>query len=322
VETPRQEAEPDPKRGEANEAANPKEGAAENANPTKDVLSKEIGDLTDEEIAELAQKGKSGLLKRLAELTAKRKLAEERAAQLESALRHQASTAPAEEVDNNPFASIKDPTEFQTKAKEVSEVIEWAEGVLDRADDARADDIVATVDGREYTKASIKEIKRKAQKSRDKYLPARWREFQQEAMRQQAEIAAFESARKEIPWLDDKESEPRKEFDKMMADPRLGKLRQSVPDLAPVMPWLVAHAANSIYSRRSIPIEQTPPKTNKQPTLQPSSSPASSAASSGRPESQDGSVARDAEGRFTKTGNPDDFIALRTAQLSKRRKIA
>ena len=53
------------------------------------VLSKPINELTEEEIDLLASKGKSGLLKRVSELTAKRKQVEERLAALEESLKKQ-----------------------------------------------------------------------------------------------------------------------------------------------------------------------------------------------------------------------------------------
>ncbi len=86
--------EPAPKEEEPRQEATSQEGEpkAKESNP-KEVLSKDVDELTDEEIAELAQKGKSGLLKRIAELTAKRKLAEEKAAALEAAV-NQALSGP------------------------------------------------------------------------------------------------------------------------------------------------------------------------------------------------------------------------------------
>lgn len=283
----------------------------------KDVLSKlDVSELTDEEIAELAQKGKSGLLKRIAELTAKRKLAEEKAAQLEAAMR---SVQPKleEKVENNPFASVSKPEELQQKFTEVGEVIEWAEDVLDRAENLGGDDVVANIDGKELTKAQVKEHLRKARKARDKYLPAQFKEIQAAEQRKQLKSAFEQKARQELPWLEGEDNDLRKNFEAMVSDPRLQEIAKAAPDIEPQLPYILAHAANSIYGRRSIPISE--PKVAHKMT--PPANPSVSAAGPERAESKETKVAKEASKRLSETGSMSDFIALRTAQISKRSKV-
>ncbi len=123
------ESAPEP---EEKKEATSQEGEPTEAPKAKEVLSKDIDELTDEEIAELAQKGKSGLLKRIAELTAKRKLAEEKAAALEAAVQQAKQQLPEPKVENNPYANVTTVDDLQGKLKEVNEVVEWAEEILFR----------------------------------------------------------------------------------------------------------------------------------------------------------------------------------------------
>lgn len=297
-----------------------KEGQTKEPEPQadgKDVLSKvDVSELTDEEIAELAQKGKSGLLKRIAELTAKRKLAEEKAAQLEAAMR-QSQPKLEEKVENNPFASIEKTEELQQKYTEVGEVIEWAEDVLDRAENMGGDDVVANVDGKELTKAQVKEHLRRARKARDKFLPAQFKEIQAAEQRKQLKSAFEQKARQELPWLEGEDNDLRKTYESMVSDPRLSEIAKAAPDIEPQLGYIIAHAANSIYGRRSIPITEQ----KSSPKMNPPANPSVSAAGPERSESKDSKVAKEASKRLSETGSMSDFIALRTAQLTKRSKV-
>jgi hypothetical protein len=282
--------------------------------PKKEVLSKDVDELTDEEIAELAQKGKSGLLKRIAELTAKRKLAEEKAASLEAMIAQAKQQIPEAKVENNPYANVNNIEDLQAKRKEVDEVVEWAEEVLFRSEDLSATDVAVTVDGKEYTKADIRESLRKARKARDKFIPAQFQELQAMDQRKQLESAFQQQARKELSWLDGEDNDTRKRFEAMVNDPRLKRIKESVPDIAPQIEYLIAHAANSMYGRRVI--EQEKPKS---PTINPPSNPSTTASASERVDGRVEKSLKEVEARFKQTGNASDFIALRAAQISKRK---
>lgn len=288
----------------------------------KDVHSQlDLGDLSEAEIAELAQKGKSGLLKRVAELTAKRKVAEERLANLEQMLSQQRPAQFTEAaVENNPYATITDAAVLQEKFSTTREVIEWAEEVLDRASDIGAQEIAVTVEGREMTKGEVRDELRKARKARDKYLPAQLKEVQNRqgyvAMRQALDVRA----RQELPWIEEEESDAKKNLAAMLADPRLKKLEEAVPELAPQMGYILAHAANSMFGRREIPLTDpklAKPVTRSNPPASPSTTVAASPRSAEPSEKQERELTR----RLEQTGSPSDFVALRTAQLSKRKLI-
>jgi len=305
------ESAPEP---EEKKEATSQEGEPTEAPKAKEVLSKDIDELTDEEIAELAQKGKSGLLKRIAELTAKRKLAEEKAAALEAAVQQAKQQLPEPKVENNPYANVTTVDDLQGKLKEVNEVVEWAEEILFRSEDMAASDIVATVDGKEYTKADIRESLRKARRAKDRFIPAQFQELQAKMERSNLETAFKQQARKELNWLEGEDNDVRKRYEAMVADPRLKKLKDSVPEIAPQIEYLIAHAANSMYGRREIPMEKS-----KGPTLNPPSNPSTTAAAPEKAEARMEKSLKDVESRFRQTGKGSDFIALRAAQISKRK---
>ena len=294
-----------------------KEGGSEVEDDAKgkDVLSQvNLTELSDEDIAELAQKGKSGLLKRIAELTAKRKLAEERTAQLEQYVQQQSKNTPIEpKVENNPFSKVATVEELGKKSQEISEVIEWAEDVLDRAEHLSHEDIAATVDGRQLSKAEVKQHLRDARRAKDKFLPAQHKELVAKANRVQARTVFEASARKELDWLSSTEdNDTRRQYQNMLNDPRLKVLEEAAPDIAMQLPYILAHAANSMFARKTIAID--PPAA---PRVKPPSSPTASAAPE-QPENRGEKGLKERAKRLSETGSVSDFVALRTAQISKR----
>ncbi len=297
------------------------EGTAPEATPEaegKEVPSNNLADLSDEEISELAQKGKSGLLKRIAELTAKRKLAEEKLAQYEAYVAKQqqdAKTAhPEVKPENNPFNKIKSIEELSQKAAEMGEVVEWAEDVLFNAADIAATDVAVVQDGKEYTKAEVRHLLQNARKARDKFIPAQRQLLEANAQREAMKKAFSEQAVKEFDWLRSKEdNDLKRRFTAMLSDPRLKAVEEAAPDVAAQLPYLLAHAANSMYGRKTIPIEGKPSVK-----VTPPSSPGSEAAISGRSEERGSKVLKESSKRFMETGSIDDFISLRTAKYSKQ----
>ena len=290
------------------------ESKPKEANP-KEVLSKDVEDLTDDEIAELAQKGKSGLLKRIAELTAKRKLAEEKAAALEAAIQQAQRQIPETKVENNPYESIDSEEALLKEKAEVDSFIEFAEDVLFRSEDLGADDVAYEADGKQYSKAAVREMLRNARRRQTKFIPAQYKELQERSKRAAMEENFKKLAKQELPWLEGDDNDTRKRFEAMVNDPRLKRMKESVPEIAPQIEYLVAHAANSIYGRKLIDMDSKP----KSPSINPPSTPSTVAAAPERTESRADKSIKDIESRFKQTGNPSDFIALRAAQISKRK---
>ena len=314
---PASKASPEVEEEEKDESNPTKEGDEVTSEPKadgKDVLSQvDLSELSDDDIAELAQKGKSGLLKRIAELTAKRKIAEEKTAQMEAYLQQQKKDPFEQKVENNPYAQIKTIEDLSKKSQEIGEVIEWAEDVLDKADHLGYEDIAANVDGNDLTKAQVKDHLRRARKARDKYLPAQKKELDLTEKRRGLKVAFEQQAVKELDWLASSEdSDMKRQYQAMMADPRLKNIEDVVPDIAAQLPYLLAHATASIYGRKLISLAQ-------QPKVTPPGSPDGTAANGGRAEKPMDRIAKEASQRLADSGSVSDFVALRTAKLSQRR---
>lgn len=283
-----------------------------------DVLSKDIADLTDEEIAELAQKGKSGLLKRIAELTAKRKMAEEEAQRLKQAIAQQQQQLPEPKVENNPYGNIEKMEDLQAKNEEVGNLIEFLEDAMFKSEDLSAEDPAAVVDGRQLTKAEVRDALRNARRARDKFIPAQFKELQARIERMSLEQAFKAQAAKELSWLNGEDNDTRKNFEAMVKDPRLQKLKERVPELAPQVDYLIAHAANSMYGRRAVEGGISGVSAAK-PAINPPSTPRTTAAAPERADARVDKAMQDVKSRFSKTGSTSDWIALRAAQLAKRK---
>jgi hypothetical protein len=309
---------------ESTEKAEKPEAGEEAPEATKqDVLSKaksgNLDDLSEDELSQLAKSIGSKAVARYGELTAKRKAAEERVRFLESELaRRSDTTAKAvEEVKDNPFASIKDAAGLSEKAKEIKEVIEFAETRLDDSSDIGPDDIAATVDGKEYTKRQLRETLRRARKARDEYLPDVGRRLSVVENSKKLRVTMDEQTRKEIPWLEDVNDERKKQYDAIIADPRLKKLEEFAPDIAAQLPYFFAHASNSIYGRKEIALSETTP--GKKPSSRPPENPESGAAASRKPESVQTKQIGELQSKFKASGDKGDWLKLRTAQISKRK---
>jgi hypothetical protein len=312
------EAEPsaEPKDSPANDFKEGGEKEEQGSEGSKDVLSKSVEDLTDEEIQELAQKGKSGLLKRIAELTAKRKLAEEKAAQLETALRNNQPQF-KEEIKDNPFSKVESADELQAKWTEMGEVIEWAESLLDKHEHAGADEVIGVVDGKEVTKSQVKDYRKSAVKAKDKLIPAQLRTLQEKAQRQALKQQYQEQARKELDWMDKEDNDVRKNYETLLKSPVLDKIRKAAPEAEADLEYVLAHAANSMWGRRSIALDAP----QKSPKLSPPSSPSVNAGATERKESTESKKAKETRQRFANNGSQSDYIAFRSAQLAQRKSL-
>jgi len=289
-----------------------------------DVLSQvDLSKLTDEQITEAAKRSKSGLLNRLAELAAEKNQERAERLALQNSLNKKGLSDVVEpKVDNNPYEELTTLEEVALKYQEVDDVIEWGEGVLDMAEDLRSDEIAAVVDGQNLTKAQVKESLRKARKAKDKYLPAQFKELQGREVRKLQRNAFDLNARQELPWMEKEDSEPNKAFKAMMADPRLKKLEAAVPELAPQMGYILAHAANSIHGRKSLSLEPEKPKVTSV-KVNPPENPSSSAAASERNGDRGDKDVKVLNQRYRESGKMEDYVALRTAQsTTKRKKLA
>ena len=281
------------------------------ATEEQDVLSKDVDleSMSEAELKELAQKLGSKAVARFGELTAKRKAAEEQLAALKAEIEKREESSFEAKVKDNPYANIASKDELDSKYQEVVEVMEWAENHLDKSEDMAADDVVTNEGGKEYTKRELREVLRRARKARDVFIPDQGKQIKLAADRTTLKNTLIERAKQELPWLSGEDNDVRKQYEVLMSDDKIRGLERSNPDLAPRLPYLLAHAANSIYGRKTV-------ESKPAPRLSPPSPVVSDSMQSNTPQSRQTAALRDISDRFTKSGSYKDFKMLRALQHS------
>jgi hypothetical protein len=279
-----------------------------------DVLSQfNLDEMSEEEKSSIRAQLIPGAEKRIGELTAKRKAAEEQLVAMQNEQSQLKLKQP--EVKNNPFSDIATLDALQEKANEVIEVISWAEDLLFESDGYNADDEVTQVEGKPMTKAEVRQALLNARKSRDSYIPDQLKKLQnvQDAysMRQQLGSKAIE----ELEWLqDEKENEMKSQFLNLMNDPRLKSLESSAPDLYSQLPYFLSHAVNSIYGRKIIKDTPVAKSAAGNIKLDPPKMATSSSAASEKTERPQSKAIKESQSRFLETGKLGDFVKYRTSQ--------
>ena len=275
------------------------------------VLSKDVDleNMSEAELKELAQKLGSKAVARFGELTAKRKAAEEQLAALQAELAKRGSNQLEAKVKDNPYANFELPEDLLAKFQEVTEVIDWADDLLEKGEDLGADDVLTNVNGKDYTKREIKDALRKARKAKEVFLPDQDKQIKLANERVQFKQLLTDRAKTELPWLQGEDNDVRKQYEAMMSDERLKNIEKMLPDVAPQLPYLLAHAANSLYARRSVDAKPSA-------RISPPSPVVSQSANSTKPEARQSKALNDLSTRFSKSGSYKDFKAIRALQHS------
>ena len=288
----------------------------EESESSENVLSHiDLDEMSEEDLRELGKKLGSKAVERFGKLTAQRKAAEEELSKLRASLA-EADNDPlkgTQEVKNNPYGNIDSLEGIQAKADEVNGIIEWAEDVLFNADGYGPEDVVTEVEGQELTKADVRKSLLNARKSRDKFLPAQLKTLQSKQQGKQLKEAFTAKATEELGWMQGEDNDTRKQYEAMIGDPRFSKLEEALPpDLSAQLPYIMAHAANSIYGRREI---KEPAKSAR---LNPPKQPTGAGAQAERKASPQVKKLKDIRQRFSASGNKSDFVTLRTLQMQNR----
>jgi hypothetical protein len=310
-----EEAEVESTEAEINEevVAERTEETEELSEESTDVLSQlDLDEMSEDDLRELSEKLGSRAVARFGELTAKRKAAEAKLKEMEAQLQNK-NPLETQEVANNPYASVDSIEGLQEKAKEVTDVIEWAEETLFNADGYGPEDVVTEVEGKELTKSDVRKSLLNARKARDKFLPAQLKSVQRVAQSKQLKEAFDAQASTELNWLQGEDNDVRKSYEAMIGDPRFNSLREKAdPEVAAQLNYLMAHAANSIYGRK--PVKEAP----KSATLTPPKTAGTAASQSEKTVGKSVKALKNLNQQFRQSGNKSDFITLRTLQLQKR----
>jgi hypothetical protein len=125
-----------------------------------------------------------------------------------------------------------------------------------------------------------------------------------------------EQANEELSWMKG-DNEVSKKYKEMLEDPRLSNIDGLDPEVAAQMPYLLAHAANSMYGRKVLSESaKTTAKAKPSRLVPPSGTPGS--AQSDKKVSNALKSIKAASAQFKTSGNPRDFAALRRLQMASR----
>ena len=285
---------------------------------TEDVLSQfDLDTMSDQELKDISDKLGSRAVARFGELTARRKAAEERIVSMEKQITDLQTkrdrNVPV--VKNNPLSNITDPKKLQEEAKSAQEVLDWAEDLLfEKGDGYGPDDIISTISGKEVTKADVRKSLKNSQNMLRKYIPAQMHTLRKKHEAVQAKTAFEARAKKELDWMNDPKHEMFTKYQAMVTDRRLVEVNQKHPELGAQLPYLVAHAANSLYNNNRVPIADT----GKGVKLNPPRTASTTAATPEKKQSNSSKQIDDLATRFKKSGNKNDFITLRTLQMQNK----
>jgi phage FluMu protein gp41 len=278
-----------------------------------DLSQYNLDEMSEEDLRDLSDKLGSKAVARFGELTAKRKQAEEKLAELQKQLSENKDDIlnKPKAIENNPYNSLKTVEELQDKSQELNDIITWAEETLFESDGYSADDVVTEVEGKEVTKAQVRKSLLQARKARDQFLPDQLNQVQKIETSKQVKEAFAQQAEEELSWMTGDDNDTRRNYEAMLNDKRFINLQETVdPDISAQLPYIIAHAANSIYGRKLI-------KDTKSVNLNPPKTGATSAPTVSRTKKSQKALA-DLNSRFKNSGSKGDFISLRTAQLSKQ----
>ena len=271
--------------------------------------------MSEDQIKELSKVLGSRAVDRFGELTKRAKGAEERLKKLEVSISDNPLEPIKEEVKNNPFDDISEIEPLREKAKEINDIIEWAEDILFESDDYGPHADVTEVEGKSMTKAEVRSALKNARRSRDTYLPSQLSKIQNQNMAKQARAEYGQKAINEFDWLKDGGDETmRSRFVEIAGSKELQKFYKDSPEMGAKLPYIIAHGVNSMYQRRTI--KDVKP-TGKAPKISPPSSITSSSKSEASPNRSSKAI-KDLGARFKSSGTKDDFITMRTKQLASR----
>lgn len=280
------------------------------------VLSKfDLDSLSEEQLQKLVDKTRSKAISRYGELTAEKKAMQAQIAQMQAML--QSKQAPKLEVKPEipaEIAALSSMEELQGKYAEAKTAIKFFEERLEDCEHLSDNDVIAVVGDKEFTKLQAKKLKREAKDLVEGAIPAQVAELELRQKRAMERQQWQEQAKKEIPWLEDKASDARVQFESILKSPVIQKILKHVPEAEVDMEYMIAHSLNSIRGVKTYSLANAEPKQVK---LTPPATPKT--VSTGRIESEIKHI-KELEAKVKKSGSYADLKELRMKQLALERK--
>jgi hypothetical protein len=282
----------------------PEEPAEEEEEPeAEDEI--DLTALSPEEIQDLAKRGKSRLLDRVGKLTAEKRA-------LEAKLNEAAAQQPVKREipqDQNPFKDLESFDDIKTKYAEVEQTLEQTDILLEEHEDYAADDVIV-VGSQEFTKKQLRQANRNARDAMHKFLPAQAEHLKKRESFSQATEHWNQQAVKEVPEIQDEDSEFGKQYQELLKSPNIKKIQEIAPEAAVDVGYILAHALRSIRGETK---PKVPKGAGKKLKVKPPASPVGAGAAKQGGKST--AKVDDLLAQFQKTGNEADYVAYQTAKM-------
>lgn len=297
------------------EEAEESEYGDEESEPEEEVEANRTGDidlldLEPEQIQELAAKARSRLLDDVGRL---RKENRELAAKLQQAqtapqVEPKAQTIPPDKSNRywESISRLKSPDEVKAKIGEIESVFEaTSQAIKNYPDSDYMDDDEIEIAGKRFIKRDIKTLRDDAMQALVKHLPAQERFIAERAQVEAASTHYLEAAMKEVPEIDDSESEVGKFYHTLVSDPLVERVKREIPALGAQIEYILAHAARSIRGKGY----KVPKGAGNKLKVKMPSSPVGSASGSFKPSAK--KQLAEAQRRAETSGLQSDWTAYR-----------
>lgn len=284
------------------------EGEPEQA---EDQNAVDFENLTPEQWDKIAEQLHSDAAKRIGKLTRRAKEAEEKlASQPQQRQKPENPLESPGKVKDERIAAVAD-IEGLRKEKDLAETLEeWAQALLDEHGGADGSDVIATEQGREFTKKEVIAMRNTARTRLRKDIPAKLEELQHADEIQGAVQQSEEIAKHYVPEIAETDSPVKATYEAFMANPVLAKAIKATPELEIEAKLIMALAARSAEQIKAAQAKGKTPEVKAPGKIPSPKAPAATAAAapSGKPASKAKQIS-EAEARFKESHQPDDFAA-------------
>ena len=160
-------------------------------------------------------------------------------------------------------------------------------------------------------KAQIEAAQDGAIKALSKHLPRQSKMLKDAAKYKQSNEMWIAQAKKDVPEIQDEESEIGKAYSQLMSNPNVARLKDMSPELTVDLEYMFAHAVNSIKGAQK---PKAKAGAGSKLKVKPPASPGGSGAATGKRTTKGRAAER--YSKFEDSGSEDDWVAARIAKAS------
>lgn len=303
-----EESEEDAETEEVEETETEEEEAEEETEEPEGV---DLNDLTDDQLEAYRIKFKSKLAADVAKL---RRTNREKDAEIERLKARPPEQAPEPEAAESRFLKgIESPEQLKEKVAELKKLAKDTDRLLFDHEDYGPNDLIE-VGEQSYTKKQLRQLVAEVREALDEAVPYLQSKFQKLTLVESELAAVQERLKKEVPELDDENSEAGKAFKGISESTLFQDLIKHRPEAKPFLTLLFGHGLKSLFSKQA---KAVPAATGKQPKAKPPSSPSSAAApAQAKAGSGKAKAVEAAQRRYEENPTQENLIALGMAEQS------